>query len=103
MLLPGAVSKPKDGDAWKYSTGRITKALIQEHGFPAGDGSVAGMCGPPGMVNKACIPSLKVCPPPLPPRLRLPPLSFPRTPARPQLVFCISGTLFYLSLRILEV
>jgi len=53
------VSEPKEGQEWAYSLGRITKAIIQEHGFPAGEGSVAGMCGPPGMVNKACIPSLK--------------------------------------------
>ena len=48
-----------NGTEWPYSTGRISDALIEEHLFPAGPDTVAGICGPPGLVNFAALPGLK--------------------------------------------
>ena len=49
---------PKD---WKYSTGFITKEMIEEHlPSPAADGSTQIlMCGPPPMIKFACLPNLE--------------------------------------------
>lgn len=44
---------------WAYSVGRVDGDLIAEHLFPAGPGTIAAMCGPPGMVNFACLPNFK--------------------------------------------
>uniref|UniRef100_A0A224XST2 NADH-cytochrome b5 reductase n=1 Tax=Panstrongylus lignarius TaxID=156445 RepID=A0A224XST2_9HEMI len=43
---------------WKYSVGFISASMIQEHLFPAGPDTLVLMCGPPAMVNFACIPNL---------------------------------------------
>lgn len=46
---------------WKYSTGFITKEMIQTHlPTPSADGSTQIlMCGPPPMVKFACVPNLE--------------------------------------------
>lgn len=51
------VDRPKDG--WKYSTGFISAEMIQNHLFPPGPDTLVLMCGPPPMVNFACIPNLE--------------------------------------------
>lgn len=43
---------------WKYSTGFVSKALFQEHLYPAGDDVYNLMCGPPIMLDKGCTPNL---------------------------------------------
>lgn len=46
---------------WEYSTGFITKEMIEKH-LPAaaGDGSTQMlMCGPPPMIKFACLPNLE--------------------------------------------
>ena len=48
-----------NGTKWPYSTGRISDELIAEHLFPAGSNTIAGICGPPGLVNFAALPGLK--------------------------------------------
>jgi len=50
---------PQSG--WKYSTGFITKEMIQSHlPSPSKDGSTQIlMCGPPPMVKFACLPNLE--------------------------------------------
>jgi cytochrome-b5 reductase len=53
---------PKDGRSWTYSTGFITKEMLQEH-MLFGDGSSPKdtqvfMCGPPPMIKFACLPNL---------------------------------------------
>lgn len=48
---------PEEG--WKYSTGFITEEMIREHMPAAGPDSIVGMCGPPPMINFACIPNLE--------------------------------------------
>jgi NAD(P)H-flavin reductase len=47
------------GPEWKYSTGYINEAMVKEHLFPADPETIACMCGPPGMIKFACIPSLE--------------------------------------------
>lgn len=44
---------------WPYSVGRVSEDLITQHLYPAGPDTIAGMCGPPGMVNFACLPNFK--------------------------------------------
>ncbi len=45
---------------WKYSTGFINEEMIREHLFPAaGNDTLALMCGPPPMINFACVPNLE--------------------------------------------
>ncbi|XP_014281123.1 NADH-cytochrome b5 reductase 3 isoform X1 [Halyomorpha halys] len=46
---------PKD---WQYSEGFISATMIEEHLFPPSNDSLVIMCGPPPMVNFACIPNL---------------------------------------------
>mmetsp|Transcript_9192 Transcript_9192/g.19089 ORF Transcript_9192/g.19089 Transcript_9192/m.19089 type:complete len:316 (+) Transcript_9192:103-1050(+) len=66
-LYPGrfnlhyTVDRPPADGSWKYSTGFITKEMIEEHLPKAeGDGSTQIlMCGPPPMVKFACIPNLE--------------------------------------------
>jgi len=45
---------------WPYSVGFINEEMIRAH-LPAADGpnSFVGMCGPPPMINFACIPNLQ--------------------------------------------
>lgn len=45
-------------DNWKYSSGFINAEMIQQHLFPSGPDTLILMCGPPPMVNFACIPNL---------------------------------------------
>lgn len=53
------LDRPPNG--WKYSTGFISKEMIEEHlPSPAADGSTQIlMCGPPPMVKFACLPNLE--------------------------------------------
>lgn len=43
---------------WKYSSGFVNADMIKEHLFPPSAETLVLMCGPPPMVNYACIPSL---------------------------------------------
>ncbi|CAD7704946.1 unnamed protein product [Ostreobium quekettii] len=51
------VDRPAEG--WKYSSGFVDQKMIEDHLFEAGDGNIVLMCGPPPMINFACIPNLK--------------------------------------------
>ena len=44
---------------WKYSSGFISEEMIKDHLFPPGPDSIVLMCGPPPMINFACIPNLE--------------------------------------------
>jgi len=44
---------------WKYSTGFINEEMLKNNFFPPNDETVVLMCGPPPMVNFACIPNLE--------------------------------------------
>lgn len=43
---------------WKYSSGFVNEEMIREHIPSCNEESVIGMCGPPPMINFACIPNL---------------------------------------------
>lgn len=43
---------------WKYSTGFINDTMIKDHLPEPGDDTLILMCGPPPMINFACLPNL---------------------------------------------
>ncbi|KAF5294635.1 hypothetical protein FQA39_LY02767 [Lamprigera yunnana] len=45
-------------EGWKYSKGFVTDQMIKDHLFPPSADTLIVMCGPPPMINFACIPSL---------------------------------------------
>lgn len=45
-------------ESWKYSSGFINDEMIKAHLPPPGDDTIILMCGPPPMINFACIPNL---------------------------------------------
>jgi len=45
--------------SWPYSSGFISDTMIAEHLPPAGPDTAVLMCGPPPMINFACIPNLE--------------------------------------------
>ena len=51
------VDRPEEG--WAYSSGFINEQMIRKHIPAAADNSFVGMCGPPPMINFACIPNLQ--------------------------------------------
>lgn len=51
------LDRPHPG--WKYSTGFIDEAMIQEHMPNPGPDTQILMCGPPPMIQYACIPNLE--------------------------------------------
>lgn len=50
------VDRPSDG--WEYSTGFISSEMIEGNLFSPSDDHLVVMCGPPPMINFACIPNL---------------------------------------------
>ncbi len=59
LLTPRyTVSQPK-GEDWKFSVGRVTQAMFDEHLFKsAGEDHLALMCGPPAMLEHCVEPFL---------------------------------------------
>ncbi|TFY58429.1 hypothetical protein EVJ58_g6427 [Rhodofomes roseus] len=51
-------SPPKDRE-WKYSEGRLDQKMMEQHFYPAEDGVVTLLCGPPAMIEKAALPGLQ--------------------------------------------
>lgn len=51
------LDRPQPG--WKYSSGFISDTMIKEHLPPPSDDTLILMCGPPPMINFACIPNLE--------------------------------------------
>lgn len=45
-------------DKWTYSTGFVNADMIRDHLYPPSKNTVVLMCGPPPMINYACIPNL---------------------------------------------
>lgn len=43
---------------WNFSSGFVGSEMIKEHLFPPTDNPITLMCGPPPMINFACIPNL---------------------------------------------
>nr|CAG4648169.1 EOG090X0BKI [Moina brachiata] len=50
------LDRPSEG--WNYSTGFVSSEMIAEHLFPPSEDTFVVMCGPPPMINFACLPSL---------------------------------------------
>jgi cytochrome-b5 reductase len=48
----------RPGPDWKYSSGFVSSAMIEERLFPPSDENLVLMCGPPPMINFACNPNL---------------------------------------------
>lgn len=51
------LDRPSEG--WTYSTGFVNSEMMREHLPPPSDDTLIVMCGPPVMVNAACIPNLE--------------------------------------------
>ncbi|KAI0675969.1 hypothetical protein C8Q78DRAFT_360877 [Trametes maxima] len=49
-------SPPK---GWKYSHGRLNKALMEQHFWPFGAGVATFLCGPTGLVDEVALPALR--------------------------------------------
>lgn len=45
-------------EGWKYTTGRMTEALMREKLFAADDATLGLMCGPPGLLDHVVTPGL---------------------------------------------
>lgn len=43
---------------WTYSSGFVNDEMIKEHLPPPSDETLILMCGPPPMINFACLPNL---------------------------------------------
>jgi len=50
------VDRPQEG--WTYSVGFISAEMIKDHLFPPSPDTLVLMCGPPPMINFACVPNL---------------------------------------------
>jgi len=50
------VDRPSED--WQYSSGFISSEMIEGHLFPPAEDHLVVMCGPPPMINFACIPNL---------------------------------------------
>ncbi|CAG2210830.1 E1.6.2.2 [Mytilus edulis] len=50
------LDRPEEG--WKYSKGFISADMIKDHLPPPDDDTLILMCGPPAMINFACLPNL---------------------------------------------
>lgn len=46
-------------EEWKGKKGHVNAEVIREVGFQPGEGSVALLCGPPTMIQKAALPALR--------------------------------------------
>lgn len=57
MKIVNVLSSPDE--SWKGLKGFVTEDMMRDHLFPPGEGSVALMCGPPVMIQKAVLPGLK--------------------------------------------
>jgi len=52
------VDRPPTDHDWEYSTGFVSSEMIQDHLFAPSDDHLVVMCGPPPMINFACMPNL---------------------------------------------
>ncbi|XP_018562593.1 NADH-cytochrome b5 reductase 3 isoform X2 [Anoplophora glabripennis] len=49
----------RPGPDWKYSSGFINEEMLKDHLFPPSKDTLILMCGPPPMINYACLPNLE--------------------------------------------
>jgi NAD(P)H-flavin reductase len=48
----------KKSDVWSYSVGYVNEHMMRQHLFEPTNSTIALVCGPPVMVQRACIPNL---------------------------------------------
>ena len=53
------VSKRPERGEWKYGVGRVNEQTMREHLLPPTDDTIVMLCGPPALVEHACIPTLQ--------------------------------------------
>ncbi len=53
------VDRPGEDSNWKYSTGFVSEDMIRDRLFAPSDDHLVLMCGPPPMINFACVPNLE--------------------------------------------
>jgi cytochrome-b5 reductase len=46
-------------ESWKFSVGFVNDKMIEDNLFPPSSDTITVMCGPPPMINFACLPSLE--------------------------------------------
>lgn len=46
-------------ESWKFSVGFVNDKMIQDNLFPPSPDTLTVMCGPPPMINFACLPALE--------------------------------------------
>lgn len=51
--------KPKEGQKWEYSVGRVSEYMMAHHLFTPAEDSLVFVCGPPAMIDTACFPILE--------------------------------------------
>ncbi|XP_022083644.1 NADH-cytochrome b5 reductase 3-like isoform X1 [Acanthaster planci] len=51
------LDRPEEG--WKYSSGFVSEDMIRDHMPPPSSDTIILMCGPPPMINFACLPNLE--------------------------------------------
>lgn len=56
LTVTHVLSHPSEN--WKGLKGHVDADIIREHTFEPSEGSVALLCGPPGMIQKAALPAL---------------------------------------------
>lgn len=62
IKITHVLSHPKKEDEWKKKgglSGHVNADIIKERLFPPGNDSVVFLCGPPALIQKACLPALK--------------------------------------------
>lgn len=48
----------RPAETWKFGSGFINENMIKDNLFPPSDDTITLMCGPPPMINFACLPAL---------------------------------------------
>lgn len=62
IQITHVLSHPKKTDEWKKNgglSGHVNADIIKERLFPPEDDSVVFLCGPPALIQKACLPALR--------------------------------------------
>ncbi|KAL1492238.1 hypothetical protein ABEB36_012719 [Hypothenemus hampei] len=52
------VDTTEGSEQWPYGVGYVNEDMIRENLYPPEEGTITLMCGPPPMIQKACIPNL---------------------------------------------
>nr|ACS44801.1 nitrate reductase [Heterosigma akashiwo] len=53
------IATPKNPETWSQGVGFITQEMVEQQFGPARDDAIVFLCGPPPMINFACLPALE--------------------------------------------